>query len=743
MHGTKRPAPSAAPDLDLDLDLDPHAFRPASKRLKSRSPRAPSQPSKSLLGSFAHYAHQALGTVTGLLQPLTTATNSRTLSQAHHASSRSRQRPREPLASSASHHADQAVHDEWIWQKMTAMQRGEPDPPTPTDVREIRAREQADTLARLSNGSNAGRRFGSGNGTARGAQGGAYVKKKPMGSRETATILPTPRSTPPRPRRQRRYPTPDWLKSPEPTDDASNRNGETVHLPRDPPRVSTRPLVASSFATYRPDILDVTTPSTLPEPLHPDPDRTRTASKRKPKSRKNPSPSPRRSTFFSDPWLPSSLLLIRRKQHRQALKQRDDATFGTLRTMTNPPSATSSATLYDLEGEGHASFEEDSKFRVYKQKVAHMVEQEDEGHAFTRSSNASWIVRNGRLIPHSSLLLGPSTVTYASVASTEPSTPAASSARVRSKIPQRPRTNFDRTIENYRSTMSESPARRADASRTFAEFEKLRIARERDELDAADRLDKEALGAVALPTRRKWPDAIPDEIRKRFREVCSDRSYSKTIPGAFAEHKNLERMKPSVWVDDSVVSFYAVLINNRFNKAQETGEWGEGSQRLKKVHCFNNSFWNFYNESGYSRVKKWTKRFDVFEKDIMIVPININNSHWTCAAVNIRDKRFEYYDSLGSRMRKAYTQLRKWLQEEHQTKKGKPIDLSDWEDYWDPTIPQQDNCNDCGVFTCAFMESLSREVEEFDFTQAQMPYLRQKIVYEIDKGELCPMEPWE
>jgi len=27
--------------------------------------------------------------------------------------------------------------------------------------------------------------------------------------------------------------------------------------------------------------------------------------------------------------------------------------------------------------------------------------------------------------------------------------------------------------------------------------------------------------------------------------------------------------------------------------------------------------------------------------------------------------------------------LRKWLQEEHEAKKGGPIDLSDWEDYWD------------------------------------------------------------
>lgn len=48
-------------------------------------------------------------------------------------------------------------------------------------------------------------------------------------------------------------------------------------------------------------------------------------------------------------------------------------------------------------------------------------------------------------------------------------------------------------------------------------------------------------------------------------------------------------------------------------------------------------------------------QFDVFEKDIIIFPINIHNTHWTCAAVNVKQKRFEYYDSLGSRMQKAHS----------------------------------------------------------------------------------------
>lgn len=38
---------------------------------------------------------------------------------------------------------------------------------------------------------------------------------------------------------------------------------------------------------------------------------------------------------------------------------------------------------------------------------------------------------------------------------------------------------------------------------------------------------------------------------------------------------------------------------------------------------------------------------DLFAKDRIIIPINLGNSHWVCSAINIREKRFEYYDSLG------------------------------------------------------------------------------------------------
>ena len=48
-------------------------------------------------------------------------------------------------------------------------------------------------------------------------------------------------------------------------------------------------------------------------------------------------------------------------------------------------------------------------------------------------------------------------------------------------------------------------------------------------------------------------------------------------------------------------------------------------------------------------MKRWSKKakVDVLEMDKVVIPIHVHNNHWCLALINLRDKRFEYYDSLG------------------------------------------------------------------------------------------------
>lgn len=50
---------------------------------------------------------------------------------------------------------------------------------------------------------------------------------------------------------------------------------------------------------------------------------------------------------------------------------------------------------------------------------------------------------------------------------------------------------------------------------------------------------------------------------------------------------------------------------------------------------------------SYPVSRELSVQFDLFEKDMIIFPINMGNLHWTAAAINLKLKRFEYYDSLG------------------------------------------------------------------------------------------------
>jgi sentrin-specific protease 1 len=51
-------------------------------------------------------------------------------------------------------------------------------------------------------------------------------------------------------------------------------------------------------------------------------------------------------------------------------------------------------------------------------------------------------------------------------------------------------------------------------------------------------------------------------------------------------------------------------------------------------------------------------------------------------------------------------------------------------------VPQQENGYDCGMFTCCFLEALSRGEETFNFSQKDMPYLRRRFIWEIGNASL-------
>ncbi|KAI5479733.1 sentrin-specific protease 1 [Pseudohyphozyma bogoriensis] len=251
------------------------------------------------------------------------------------------------------------------------------------------------------------------------------------------------------------------------------------------------------------------------------------------------------------------------------------------------------------------------------------------------------------------------------------------------------------------------------------------------------------------PPRRKFPVKVTQEQMEEINDLWtgSPSEEISSTQGAAVTRKDILTLRGLTWLNDEPITFYSVMINNRSKKFDDVpGRTDENGVKYKKAFSFNSFFYKKFctpesQQGGYKGVKRWSRRADLFAQDIVIIPINQHNSHWVCAAINFALKRFEYYDSLGGPNPGVYRKLREYIAAESLDKKKKEFDFEGWEDHWDDDVPQQQNSCDCGIFTCQFMESLSRHDGPFDFTQKQMPYFRHKMVLEMKHQELI-VEPF-
>jgi sentrin-specific protease 1 len=103
-------------------------------------------------------------------------------------------------------------------------------------------------------------------------------------------------------------------------------------------------------------------------------------------------------------------------------------------------------------------------------------------------------------------------------------------------------------------------------------------------------------------------------------------------------------------------------------------------------------------------------------------------------AVYFKDRSTVIYDSLiGYQTRESdHATIRRYLCDEYQSKYGREFHINEWttETPGPSAIPQQENGNDCGVFTWLYAACCSIG-RPFDFTQEDIPLIRQFITHII------------
>ncbi|CAJ0751135.1 20040_t:CDS:2 [Entrophospora sp. SA101] len=136
---------------------------------------------------------------------------------------------------------------------------------------------------------------------------------------------------------------------------------------------------------------------------------------------------------------------------------------------------------------------------------------------------------------------------------------------------------------------------------------------------------------------------------------------------------NIERLVKS---GITVINFYGKLVVER----------STNNDNLPSVFVYSTQFMTKYLNSGYQGVSKWTKKVDIFSKDLLFVPIH-NGAHWSLCLVDFQAFRIDYIDSMYGE--NANLDFNSWAENPRLKK-----------------VPQQKNSYDCGVFTLASLNTL-------------------------------------
>lgn len=201
-------------------------------------------------------------------------------------------------------------------------------------------------------------------------------------------------------------------------------------------------------------------------------------------------------------------------------------------------------------------------------------------------------------------------------------------------------------------------------------------------------------------------------------------------------------LRPGTWLNDEIINFCMSMLEERDIQLCDL------NPNRMKSHYFNSFFMEKLLGRGhmkynYAEVARWTRRFDIFARDKIFIPINISNTHWTIAIVLIQLKEIHYYDSMRGEGGKYKTGLLQWVKDDAKAKKGIDLDTSDWKLISKRNCPQQQNGFDCGMFSimCADFMTDDLPVLESTYGQTNMPHFRHKVLNDILRGSYTyPLE---
>ncbi|KAL2520727.1 putative ubiquitin-like-specific protease 2B [Forsythia ovata] len=214
-------------------------------------------------------------------------------------------------------------------------------------------------------------------------------------------------------------------------------------------------------------------------------------------------------------------------------------------------------------------------------------------------------------------------------------------------------------------------------------------------------------------------------FNKPFEEVI----YPKGDPDAVSISKrDVDLLRPDTFVNDTIIDFYIKYLKNK-----------QKPEERFRFHFFNSFFFRkmanmdkdpssaFDGKAAFQRVRKWTRKVNLLERDFIFIPINYNY-HWSLIVIcyfgevakyeetdkSVRVPCILHMDSVRGSHAGLNDLMQSYLWEEWKERQteacedlhAKFINLK----FVSLELPQQQNLYDCGLFLLHYVELFLEEV---------------------------------
>ncbi|KAK3185160.1 hypothetical protein Dsin_032446 [Dipteronia sinensis] len=216
----------------------------------------------------------------------------------------------------------------------------------------------------------------------------------------------------------------------------------------------------------------------------------------------------------------------------------------------------------------------------------------------------------------------------------------------------------------------------------------------------------------------------------KFDEPFEDVIYPKGDPDAvLISEKDVELLQPETFINDTIIDFYIKYLKNKIQPEEQHRFYFFNSFFFRKLADLDKDPSSACEgKAAFQRVRKWTRKVNLFEKDYVFIPINYS-FHWSLIVichpgevVYCKDDEIEkspkvpcilHMDSIKGSHRGLKNLFQSYLCEEWKERHSKIEDdvLSKFSRlrFVPLELPQQENSFDCGLFLLHYVECFLNE----------------------------------